>query len=138
MNCVNCGAPPRAGAKECRHCGTALNYREPEANHAGFRGVLRAVQSFTFDDDRLAAAEHLVPRALGRGAPFEAAELFTFDDDRAAFVRLCGRHSSGADVWDDDPEVAEEGTPGSTGTGFRVGFLVVAFVVAAIVYALRG
>lgn len=119
MNCVNCGAPPRRGAKECVYCETLLSVKEPRANQAGFQWVMRAVnafdfdgdrlmavrslrgrftagqvirimEAFDFDSDRLDAGRHLVPLTLNPGMLYEAAGLFDFDSDRAGFVQLLG------------------------------------------------
>lgn len=128
VNCVNCGAPPRRGSRECAYCETPLEVRAPRADHAAFRAVMRAIESFSFDDDRLhavrglrgeftagqvvriletfsfdddrlAAGAHLAPRTINPAMLFAAAELFSFDDDRAQFVRIVGRVQHG----DDEP-----------------------------------
>ena len=119
MNCVNCGAPPTRGSKDCIYCETPLAVKRPDANEAGFRSALRAIRSasfdsykaeaicsmrghftagqvlallkeFSFDSYRVEAAGHLVPLTLNRSMLLDGAELFSFDSYRAEFIELVG------------------------------------------------
>lgn len=131
MNCVNCGAPPKRGATECRYCETPLEKKEPRANYAGFvravasceddyyrtaavatlsgrftAGQARAILS-KFEDDyyRMAAAATLVPKTLNKGKLFGAASLFEDDYYRTGFLSLLGNVQPAVD---EDEEGGEE------------------------------
>lgn len=130
MNCVNCGSPPKLGAKTCSYCETPLDIKVPDADKVGFDLMLNTlkhtetdvykvdiVERFrkkftagqvyqllrTFDTDvyRQDAAEHLVPRTTNPSGLLACTELFYTDVYRADFVELL-------DIDEDDDEVVED------------------------------
>lgn len=87
MNCVNCGAPPKRGSRDCLFCGTPLAKIAAKIDKIGFESALKAMQACAFDIGRSTIGDALAKRKT----PFTAGQVrmlartFAFDVGR---VRL--------------------------------------------------
>lgn len=108
MNCVNCGAPPKAGADSCSYCETALDHLVEEADHDGFHRILTLIR-VTKDDFRKRECLALCTGPFTAGQVREILSLFGDDfRRREAAAILVGNTTnpsgllSCADLFHDD------------------------------------
>jgi hypothetical protein len=89
MNCINCGAAPKARSTTCTYCGTGLRTIKQEADTHLFKPALENFKNCDYDESRIRIAQSF-PRL---GAKFTAgqvralAEECDYDDSKLDIFR---------------------------------------------------